>query len=192
MAITNNRRLALEEDMYEDAGSEPTLTPAGPSNQFIIQILLDNPNATDAQLVKLMDDNGITPADMARATGSDLTAITNRYNAAKKPVTTTAPVTAPTVTAPVVTTPPATTTTTTVAPATPPVTTPVTPVTPPVTTPVTTTASVTTVASEPADTNTPSDINTVWYRHAPRSLWFKNISICFITRSYFISASIKC
>jgi hypothetical protein len=53
--------------------------------------LAAHPTATDAEIRAAMDQNGVTTQDMATATGSDLTSIQQRYDAAGVPVAAPAP-----------------------------------------------------------------------------------------------------
>jgi hypothetical protein len=86
----------------------PPVAPVKPTDQEIVKFLTDNPGTTDVQIAKIMQDTGLKPEDIARATGSKVEDVTNRYEAA------TAPAEAPTgiaalssgQTSPVVTQPP--------------------------------------------------------------------------------------
>jgi len=59
--------------------------PAKPTDQEIVKFLTDNPNTTDVQIAKIMQDTGLKPEDIARATGSKVEDVTNRYEAATAP-----------------------------------------------------------------------------------------------------------
>jgi hypothetical protein len=59
--------------------------PAKPTDQEIFKFFTDNPNATDVQIAKIMQDTGLKPEDIARATGSKVEDVTNRYEAATAP-----------------------------------------------------------------------------------------------------------
>ena len=52
------------------------------SNQEIQNWLAANPTASDATIAKAMDQYGVTPAQMASATGMDVGAVQSRYDAA--------------------------------------------------------------------------------------------------------------
>ena len=98
--------------------------------QNIFDYVAKNQGLTDTQLKAEMTRLGVSPQDVAAATGVPLAGVEQRFNAVTTPAVTTPTVTTPTVTTPVVTPP---------AVVTPPVvTTPV--VKPPVTTPATNTA----------------------------------------------------
>ena len=56
-----------------------------PTDQEIVKFLTDNPNTTDVQIAKIMQDTGLKPEDIARATGSKVEDVTNRYEAATAP-----------------------------------------------------------------------------------------------------------
>lgn len=55
------------------------------SNEQIINFLNSNPGATDAQIRQNMDAYGVTPAQLAGATGKNAADITSRYDAAGAP-----------------------------------------------------------------------------------------------------------
>jgi len=82
------------------------------SDQQIFDWFLANPGADDATIASTMDQFKVSPADVARATGTDLSGVQSRYQAAT-PATTSVPfVTTATVTAaPVITSAPVTTAT---------------------------------------------------------------------------------
>jgi hypothetical protein len=84
---------------FEDVVTSPTrsitsgldaVTPAAvekPSDEQIVKFLVDNPTVTDAQIATIMKDTGLTPADVARATGANVEDVTSRYEAVTLPAT---------------------------------------------------------------------------------------------------------
>lgn len=52
------------------------------TSEQIIDFLLANPGMTDAQIVSAMEQNGVSPAQMAQAVGLPVTDVESRYNAA--------------------------------------------------------------------------------------------------------------
>jgi len=117
----------------EEQAAEAKALEEEAKTKVIIDWLGKYPNASDEFIRATMDDNGITPADMAKATGTPIATIQSRYDAAlpstlappsdltgkdvaaqialdtaiatQVPTVTTPVVTAPVVTAPVVTAP---------------------------------------------------------------------------------------
>jgi hypothetical protein len=92
-SVTNN---------FEDVVTSPTrsltsgldaVTPVAPvvvdkpSDEQIVKFLVDNPTATDAQIATVMQETGVTPADLARATGANVADVTSRYEAVTQPAT---------------------------------------------------------------------------------------------------------
>jgi hypothetical protein len=63
----------------------PPAAPVKPTDQEIVKFLTDNPGTTDVQIAKIMQDTGLKPEDIARATGSKVEDVTNRYEAATTP-----------------------------------------------------------------------------------------------------------
>jgi antitoxin component HigA of HigAB toxin-antitoxin module len=63
----------------------PPVAPVKPTDQEIVKFLTDNPGTTDVQIAKIMQDTGLKPEDIARATGSKVEDVTNRYEAATAP-----------------------------------------------------------------------------------------------------------
>jgi Ca2+-binding RTX toxin-like protein len=61
------------------APAAPT-APAKPSSADIVKVLTANSTADDSSLVKLLEDIGATPADIAKATGSKVADIEKRFN----------------------------------------------------------------------------------------------------------------
>jgi hypothetical protein len=55
--------------------------PVKPSDQDIVKFLTDNPAVSDTDIATIMRDTGLTPADIARATGANINNVTNRYAA---------------------------------------------------------------------------------------------------------------
>ena len=90
----------------DQVGINSVNSPVKPTDQEIVKFLTDNPNTTDAQIAKIMQDTGLNPADIARATGSKVEDVTSRYEAATAPA---APTGIATLAAPPVETPPPTT-----------------------------------------------------------------------------------
>ena len=74
MAI-NYGRQQLSEDVYED-------TAPAISDQDIFNWFLANPTANDATIAATMDQFGLNPADIARATGTDVADVQTRYDTA--------------------------------------------------------------------------------------------------------------
>lgn len=103
--------------------------------QNIFDYVAKNQGLTDTQLKAEMTRLGVSPQDVAAATGVPLAGVEQRFNAVTTPTVTTPTVTTPVVTPPAVVTPPVVTTPVVKPPV---VTTPV--VKPPVTTPTTNTA----------------------------------------------------
>jgi hypothetical protein len=89
-SVTNN---------FEDVITSPTrsitsgldaVAPAAvvkPSDEQIVKFLVDNPTITDAQIATVMQETGVTPADLARATGANVEDVTSRYEAVTLPAT---------------------------------------------------------------------------------------------------------
>jgi len=63
----------------------PPVAPVKPTDQEIVKFLTDNPNTSDVQIAKIMQDTGLKPEDIARATGSKVEDVTSRYEAATAP-----------------------------------------------------------------------------------------------------------
>jgi hypothetical protein len=57
------------------------VAPTKPTDQEIVKFLTDNPNTSDADIAKIMQDTGLKPEDIARATGAKVEDVTNRYEA---------------------------------------------------------------------------------------------------------------
>lgn len=66
----------------EEQAAEAKALEEEAKTKVIIDWLGKYPNASDAFIRATMDDNGITPADMAKATGTPVSTIQNRYDAA--------------------------------------------------------------------------------------------------------------
>jgi hypothetical protein len=70
------------------------------SDQQIFDWFLANPGADDATIASTMNQFGLKPEDISRATGADLSNVQSRYEAVSAPPVSTPSVEAPTVTAP--------------------------------------------------------------------------------------------
>ena len=65
----------------DPVGINSVNSPAKPTDQEIVKFLTENPNTSDADIAKIMQDTGLKPEDIARATGSKVEDVTNRYEA---------------------------------------------------------------------------------------------------------------
>ena len=63
----------------------PPAAPVKPTDQEIVKFLTDNPNTSDADIAQIMNNTGLKPEDIARATGSKIEDVTSRYKAATTP-----------------------------------------------------------------------------------------------------------
>ena len=86
------------------------VTPTKPTDTEIFKFLTDNPTLSDEVIAAIMNDTGLKPEDIARATGSKIADVQSRYDAVTPTIpvvseTAATPTSVETLTAPVVTTP---------------------------------------------------------------------------------------
>lgn len=74
------KRPVQEQALLAPKVVNPTAT--GVSNQAIVDWFQANPNADDATIAKTMKETGVTPQQVAAATGTNVNDVTARYNAA--------------------------------------------------------------------------------------------------------------
>lgn len=96
-AVANENKVVFEDS--SPFTPEATYTPpasttavatetAKPTDTEIVKFLTDNPNVSDADIATVMQTTGLTPADVARATGANLADVTARYDAVTSPAKT--------------------------------------------------------------------------------------------------------
>ena len=86
------------------------VTPTKPTDTEIFKFLTDNPTLSDEVIAAIMNDTGLKPEDIARATGSKIADVQSRYDAVTPTIpavseTAATPTSVETLTAPVVTSP---------------------------------------------------------------------------------------
>jgi hypothetical protein len=85
-AASNSNTAVIESPIIKESVVSPVVptapvTPVKPTDTEIFKFLTDNPTLSDEVIAAIMNDTGLKPEDIARATGAKLTDVQSRYDA---------------------------------------------------------------------------------------------------------------